>query len=138
MHDGHQGRRGTLSFEEAGSFLDDLADSLPEGFFRELNGGIILLPDTKLHPASGHEYLYTIGEYRHEPYGLGRYIVIYYGSFVQVYGRESHERQEEALRYVLMHEFTHHLQNLGGTRELEVEDAQRLTQFRRKQSGNIT
>jgi len=121
----------TLTFEEVGTILDDIAESLPAAFFKELNGGIILLEEIKLHPESREgNLLYVVGEYRHEYRGLGRYIVIYYGSFVRSYGMFSALRQQEELRRVLLHEFTHHIQSLGGTRGLEKEDERRLARFR--------
>ena len=121
------------SFEEVGKALDELAEEIPEELFRELNGGIILLPDIRYHQASKDANpLLIVGEYRHEFRRLGRYIVIYYGSFIQCYGMLSPERQREELRRVLLHEFTHHLQSLGGTRGLEIEDDQRLLRYRRQ------
>ena len=35
-----------VSFEEAGKILDEAAEALPEEIFKELNGGVNLLPDT--------------------------------------------------------------------------------------------
>ena len=121
-----------MSFEEVGTVLDEIAESLPAGLFRNLNGGIILLPEIKLHPESQEgNRLYVVGEYRYEPWGLGRYIVIFYGSFLYSYGMQPQPRQRSELRRVLLHEFKHHVQSLGGTRGLEKEDAQRLARFRR-------
>ncbi|MDL2294616.1 metallopeptidase family protein [Ruminococcaceae bacterium OttesenSCG-928-D13] len=92
----------------------------PPEIFRELNGGIVLLPDLVHSPHGGT--LYTLGTYHNQPMGLGRYISIYYGSFVQVHGRASEEAQKQALREVLHHELTHHIESLAGVRDLEVKD----------------
>ncbi|MCL2547810.1 MAG: hypothetical protein FWE76_01440 [Symbiobacteriaceae bacterium] len=121
-----------MSFEEVGEALDEIAENLPVALYKELNGGIILLPEVKNHSESSDSNpLYVIGEYRYEPRALGRYIVIYYGSFRLAYGMHPPGRQRNELQRVLMHEFRHHIQSLGGTRGLEREDQQRLERFKR-------
>ncbi|MCL2498304.1 MAG: hypothetical protein FWF06_06815 [Symbiobacteriaceae bacterium] len=131
-----------LSFSLVGEILDHLADNLPDIFYRGLNGGIILLPGVAYHQESSPDTaLYIIGEYRYDPRGLGRYIVIHYGSFMRAYGQLPFEQQVEELRRVLLHEMTHHLQSMGGTRELEKEDESKMDNFRfrrwsRKQEEN--
>ena len=122
--------------------LDDIADEIPEEFYRELNGGVFLLPDTKMHPDSmgvedktGPENLYILGEYHNDRKGmggLGRYIVIYYGSFIRLYPNLRPQRQKEELRRVLIHEFTHHLESLAGERGLEIKDAVKLEKYRQR------
>ena len=37
-----------LSFEQAGTILDDAVDALPEGIYDDLNGGVNLLPDRRI------------------------------------------------------------------------------------------
>ena len=39
-----------LSFEAVGEILDGLAETLPQVFFRDLNGGILLLPQARPDP----------------------------------------------------------------------------------------
>lgn len=118
-----------LSFNEAHAYLDGLADGLPEAITKELNGGILLLPDTV--PSQNEEGLYTLGMYHYDPLGLGRYITLYYGSFRLVYGHETPQRQHDALREVLYHELTHHLESMAGVRDLEAKDEQFLKNYRR-------
>jgi len=119
--------------------LDEIADGLPKDFYKELNGGIILSPDTKMHPES-HESgnLYIMGEYHNDRKGyggLGRYIVMYFGSFVMLYPNLPPERLKAELRRVLIHEFTHHLESLAGERDLEIEDAHKLARYKQR---NVT
>ena len=138
-----------ITFDETGVMLDDIAEEIPEEFYRELNGGIVLSPDVKLHPDSiitrstvnnpksgtGGNSLFIFGEYHNDRKGLGglgRYIVIYYGSFIKLYGNVQFERQKEELRRVLIHEFTHHLESLAGEHGLEVKDAVRLEQYKQR------
>jgi len=119
-----------VTIEEAGEMLDAIAEEIPREFYRELNGGIILSPDTKLHPLAND--LYIMGTYHQDLRGLGRYIIIYYGSILRVYGYYNHEQMRAKLREVLLHEFTHHMENLAGEHGLEIKDAQDLAKFRRQ------
>lgn len=120
-----------ISFEDIGTILDDIADELPEDFFRGLNGGINLLPDIKIHPQSDSSgNLFIMGEYRHDPRGLGRYINIYYGSFMKLYAHANSDIQKEKLRNILLHEFTHHWESLGGVRTLALKDAYNLMKYK--------
>ena len=118
-----------VSIEEAGEMLDELAAELPREFFNYLNGGVIVFPEAKPHPKRIADDLYILGEYHHE-YDLGRYIIIYYGSFERAYGHLEPEAFKTELRKVLRHEFTHHLESLAGERDLEVQDAIELEQYR--------
>lgn len=121
-----------VTFDEIGSVLDEIAMTLPTEFYRELNGGVNLLPGIKLHPESRDSgNLYIMGEYVCDPRGLGRYINIYYGSFVQVYGYADPERRRQELQNILVHEFTHHLESLAGEKGLERKDADAMEKFRR-------
>ena len=40
-----------ITFEELGEMLDEIADSMPYELYRDLNGGLSLLPQSKVHPA---------------------------------------------------------------------------------------
>jgi len=121
------------SFEDIGIMIDGIAEELPEDFYRELNGGINLLPDIKIHPESDNSgNLFIMGEYHYQSHGLGRYINIYYGSFMQVYAYLNPVQQREKLRQILIHEFTHHLESLGGEHTLVLKDAWELMRYKRK------
>lgn len=111
-----------MTFEEANGYLDEVADELPQEVFTDLNGGIVLLPDIKYSPQTTHGDLFILGTYNYEPRGMGRYIAIYYGSFLQVNRGRSLEDQKKALKDVLTHELTHHLESMAGVRDLEVKD----------------
>jgi hypothetical protein len=50
---------------------------------------------------------------------LGRYIAIYYGSFLRVYGHLGREELKDELKKTLKHEFLHHLEAMAGARDLE-------------------
>ncbi len=117
-----------ISIDEVQDILDGLAEELPKEFYNELNGGILLLPETKESPYAKHDDLYILGEYQVSP-GMGRLIKIYYGSFMKLYGYLDKEELTKRLRHTLRHEFTHHLESLGGERGLEIKDAQFINKY---------
>ena len=52
-----------VTFEECAQMLDEIADSMPQELFRDLNAGMSLEPQAKLHPQSVRGELYILGEY---------------------------------------------------------------------------
>lgn len=119
-----------LTFDQAGDLLDTLAERFPPAFYRDLNGGISLLPDVKWDPAFQPGEMYVCGEYCRNQ--LGRYINLYYGSLAALARRDGwpDARWEEELYAVLAHEFTHHMEGLAGERGLERKDEAHLAQYR--------
>ena len=73
--------------------------------------------------------------YHYEPYGMGRYVSLYYGSFVQVYRGRSVEAQKQGLKEVLYHELTHHIESMAGVRDLEVKDEIFIAEYRKKKDN---
>jgi len=116
-----------FSIGEVNDMLDEIAAELPEEVFRELNGGVSILPEAKLSDADPGGGLYTLGEYRRDQ--MGRYIVIYYGSIRAVYSSSTREEMRANLRKLLTHELTHHLESLAGDRDLEIEDEMDLEEY---------
>lgn len=121
-----------VSFEEAADMLDSIANEFPEDFYKELNGGINILPDIKYHPEGGKSGdLYILGEYFRDTNGLGRYINIYFGSFVRVYGHLDADSQRLELKKTLAHEFTHHIESLAGEYGLEIKDHINIEKYKK-------
>lgn len=119
-----------VSFDEVAAMLDDIAEELPQAFYNDLNGGVYLLPETKHHPEShGSTPLYILGEYVSRS-DLGKFINLYYGSLSRVYGHCSSGELRQALKRVLVHEFTHHLEFLAGERGLEIKDETEMERYR--------
>ena len=120
-----------LTFEQSREALTQIADALPRPIFEELNGGILLLPDTM----TDEHGLLILGQYHVDPLGFGRYVTIHYGSMQSAYGHLSAQAFERKLDEVLRHELIHHIENLAGDRSLEIKDAiqvSRYLRFRRK------
>ena len=119
-----------MTFDEAGEALDRMAEEFPEEFYAGLNGGISLLPDEKPDPEFPPGEMYILGEYCDDQ--LGRYILLYYGSFAALAAKEEWTEAdwEEELYTTLTHEFTHHIEGLAGERGLELKDEAFLEAWR--------
>ena len=113
-----------LCFEEAAEVLDAAVDALPEGIYEDLNGGVNLLRDTR----RGEDGRYIMGLYHND--AMGRYVELFYGSFVAVYGQEGDRRFAEELVHTLHHELTHHVESKAGDRTLERWDDEQTALWR--------
>ena len=119
-----------LTFNQAGDLLDQMAERFPPEFYRDLNGGISLLPEALPDPDFPPGEMYILGEYRNDM--MGRYINLYYGSFAALAQQEDWTDAvwEEELYTTLAHEFTHHIEGLAGDRGLEIQDTLDLEEYR--------
>ena len=108
--------------------LDELAEELPVELYKNLNGGIILLPKALESQYSQDGDLYTLGMY-HSGGPMGNYISIYYGSFVQLFSHLSPESLKVKLRSVLRHEFRHHMETMSGEKGLVREDEKFINDY---------
>ncbi|MDO4815458.1 MAG: hypothetical protein Q4A83_02495 [Bacillota bacterium] len=105
-----------LNYEEALEVLGELIDELPEGIFKELNGGVLLMEDAHVTD----DGTVTLGTYFVN--ALGRHIELYYGSYLELYGEMDDELFRERLKKTLHHELTHHVESMAGDRSLERWD----------------
>jgi len=115
-----------ISTEEFRAIIADLMDELPEAFFRDLTGGVIMSEALAIPDYAQGNDLYTLGQYQ-TCYGV-RQIVMFKGSFDRLYPRADVSQAREILRGVLRHEFRHHIEFLGGihgSSSLEAEDARK-------------
>lgn len=117
-----------MDIDKFQAMLAEMLDELPEPFFEELHGGVIVSPRCKENPHSRGGDLYILGEY-HRSHAMGNQIVIYYGSFMRLYGKAAGQTFERELRAVLRHEFRHHMENRAGERGLEIEDERQLREY---------
>lgn len=126
-----------ITIDDAQQMLDEIAEELPPEFYKELNGGILLLPESKVSPYARNGDLYIMGEYVRHPV-MGRLIYIYFGSFERIYGHLGEGPFKEQLRETLLHEFTHHLESLAGERGLEKKDDVSLEKYLNRFRGRTT
>ena len=114
------------TYEQMGDWLEEIAAQFPEAFFEDLDGDIQLeegaLPDPDFPPGE----MYIMGEYVHD--FLGRYILLYYGSFSALLDEEGEEAWREEIFATVAHEFTHHLEETAGLHALDVKDLEFLGQ----------
>jgi len=107
-----------------GDWLEEIAEQFPEAFFEELDGGIQLeeeaLPDPDFPPGE----MYVMGEYVHDM--LGRYILLYYGSFAALLADEDEETWKDEIFATVAHEFTHHMEETAGLHDLDDKDLEFL------------
>lgn len=118
-----------ITFEECGYMLDEIADSMPYELYRDLNGGISLLPQAKIHPKAVNNDLFILGEYIRN--SLGNAIVFYYGSIDRVYGKLTREEYYNKLIGILHHEVRHHNEYLAGCDDLGIYDKEQIDKYLR-------
>ena len=105
------------------TIISALMDELPEEFYRDLSGGVIVSESLVIPDYAQGNDLYTLGQY--QIYSGIRQIIMFKGSFDQVYPNADAAEAREILRGILRHEFRHHLESLGGihnSSSLEAED----------------
>jgi len=105
-----------IDYYEAGDILAELIDELPDGIFKELNGGVQLMEEAKTE----EDGTVTLGMYFVD--ALGRRVELYYGSFIELYGEMEYDELRERLKKTLHHELTHHVESMAGDRSLERWD----------------
>lgn len=118
-----------LTIDQCYDILERLAEEYPAELLDSLNGGILLLEEALPDPEAGED-VYIMGEYCWDE--MGRYINLYYGSFVALLAEEEESVWEEELRITLRHELTHHVEGMAGERSLEYRDSAQLEEFRRE------
>ena len=112
------------TYEQMGDMLEEIAAQFPDAFLEGLDGGIQLeekeLPDPDFPPGE----MYIMGEYCHDL--LGRYILLYYGSFAALLQEEDEEVWRDEIFATVAHEFTHHLEETAMLHALDDADAEFL------------
>lgn len=124
----------SFTFEQCGQMLDKIADSMPTELYRELNAGISLVPQAKIHPAAVNNDLYILGEYVRDY--IGKSIVFYYGSINHIYGSLPHDKIFKELERIFHHELRHHNEFLAGCDDLGDYDYEQIVQYL-KSKGKI-
>ena len=116
------------TYDQMGDWLDEIVGQFPEAFFKDLDGGIRLekaaLPDESFPPGK----MYIMGQYCHN--SLGRYILLYYGSFAEIHKHRNEATWRREIFAVVAHEFTHHMEESAGLHALEDKDREFIRQAR--------
>ena len=101
-----------ITFDECGAMLDEIADSMPYELYRDLNGGISLLPQLKVHPKALNNDLFILGEY--------------------IRNSLDNEAYRKKLVEILHHEVRHHNEYLAGCDDLGIFDRNQIDDYLRK------
>lgn len=119
------------SYEQMGDWLEEIAQQFPEVFFEELDGGIQLEREELSDPDFPPGEMYIMGEYCHD--ALGRYILLYYGSFARLLEEEDEAVWKDEIFATVAHEFTHHMEDTAGLHALDDKDEEFLRQAMEEQ-----
>ncbi len=122
-----------LTLAEYKQIVSELLDELPEEFFRELSGGVVVSEACEIPDYAKVNDLYTLGHYK--IYCGVRQIVLYKGSFDRVYPNADADEAKKRLRGIIRHEFRHHLEFLAGIHNsdsLEAEDERKKRDYIRR------
>lgn len=115
-----------LSSEEYKRIVSELMDELPQEFFRDLTGGVIVSEALVIPDYAKAGDLYTMGQY--QVYTGVRQIVMFKGSFDRLHPEADAAEAKAILRGILRHEFRHHIEFLGhihNSESLEADDARK-------------
>ena len=111
-----------MTLKDFRQIIEELLDELPEEFFRDLSGGVIVSEAAPVPDYARGNDLYTMGQYTLLS-GM-RQIIIYKGSFDRVHPYADAAEAKRILRGVVRHEFRHHLEFLGGVHNASSLEAQ--------------
>ena len=111
-----------ITLEQYNTIISELLDELPEEFFRELSGGVIVSEAAVIPDYARGNDLFTMGQY--QIYSGIRQIVMFKGSFDRIYPYADAAEARDLLRGILRHEFRHHLEYLGGVHNSSSLEAQ--------------
>ena len=90
-----------IGIKEYKKIVSELLDELPEEFFRELSGGVIVSGAAVIPDYARENDLYTLGLY-HVFSGV-RQIILYKGSFDRLYPQADVDEARKILRGILYH-----------------------------------
>lgn len=118
-----------MTLEEFHLALEEIAGALPQRLFEHLNGGVNIREEALLSPDSVmDEPRYILGQYHHYRV-LGRWIDLYYGSFVRSMQNADEKSWKEQIDKVLRHELRHHLEDQAGESALREEDKKETKEY---------
>ncbi len=123
-----------VSIDQFESMANRLFDEIPPPLLEGLNGGIIIQEEACQEDPDLPD-VYVLGHYVEDPFGLGCYIVLYYGSFAAILGDEPPEVWEDELWETMIHEVQHHVEARAGESNLDIQDMIELERLRRESAG---
>lgn len=117
-----------IEMKEFLEIAEQLSEEIPPELFEGLNGGVRIASECKINPHARNDDLIILGEYQRSGM-MGCHIILYYGSFMRMYGQLTQEALTGWMRKTLRHEFRHHLEYRSGLKDLEIEDRKFLEDY---------
>ena len=114
--------------DEFEDILEELVEELPQGLVESLDGGIIIEEDVIYHPESKNDDLLCLGAYKRD--FMGSCILMYYGSFMEMFWDKPREEFKDRIRETLHHEFTHHIEYYSGEKDLQIFDKNFIKKYK--------
>ncbi len=108
---------------------DRLMEQVPEPVLEGLNGGVAIRRRA-MRRKDDPPGVYILGEYMTDP-AMGCYIMIYWGSFAELFAGEPDDVWEKELWDTIRHELRHHVEGRAGVVDLDVQDEVELEEMRR-------
>lgn len=116
-----------MEIERFTELADRLMERVPPPLLEGLNGGVAIRRRA-MRRSGDPAGVFILGEYVTDL--LGCYIIIYWGSFAELFSGESDEFWEQELWETIRHELRHHVENRAGVTDLDWEDEADLDRFR--------
>lgn len=104
-------------------------DRFPPALLEGLDAGVLVVERARRR-ADDPPGVYILGEYVDDPHGLGRYVVLYYGSFRAILQDADARTVRREIEETIRHELRHHLESLAGVGELDEQDWRELQEMR--------
>ncbi|HOQ08494.1 MAG TPA: metallopeptidase family protein [Syntrophomonadaceae bacterium] len=111
-----------FSIDQFAEWLEEAVERIPPHFCRGLTGGFNLQEEARREGD-----FWILGEYIEDEH-LGRFIVFYYGSFVELLQDEPEEVWKEEIIDTVLHELQHHLELMAGRDDLGRREMEELAQ----------
>ena len=107
-----------MTLSEFRNVTHALVERLPKDLFTNLNGGITVQPN---RAGDARNDRLTLGEYIEDAV-MSRSIVLYYGSFRELFRDDSLSVWSEEIEETVLHELRHHVEALAGLDDLSREE----------------
>lgn len=126
-----------MTYAEFREVLTHMVDEIPGEFLEGLQAVLALEEE---HPEPEYVDVWRMGEYLDigpESFfggggGIGRHVVLYWGSFRRIAETDPHFDWEEEMWETLTHELRHHVESLAGDASLVAEDIAGTRHFWKK------
>lgn len=127
-----------MTFPEFRQLLQEMVDEIPAEFMRGLQAVLALEEE---HPEPEYQNVWRMGEYLDigpdaflgSGEGIGRHVVLYWGSFLKVAAADSDFDWEGEIWETLTHELRHHVESLAGDASLIHQDELDAETFERRE-----